>query len=104
VAAIDFGKPVIDVYNLVRGCDPQPGAYTSFRGEKVRLYDVRMQILTVKGKRTGEIISFDKEGIQISVRGGVIKIGKLKVGKGEKIGAPEFIQVFDSKIGDRFGD
>jgi methionyl-tRNA formyltransferase len=104
VAAVDFKKPAIDIYNLIRGCDPQPGAYTSFRGEKVRLYDVRIQILPEKGKRSGEILSFNKEGIQIATEGGVIKIGKLRIGKGEKIGALEFAQIFGSKLGDRFGD
>jgi methionyl-tRNA formyltransferase len=104
VAAVDFEKPAIDIYNLIRGCDPQPGAYTSFKGEKVRLYDVRMQTLKEKGKRNGEILSFDKEGIQIIAREGIIKIGKLRVGKREKIGPLEFAQMFDSKIGDRFGD
>jgi methionyl-tRNA formyltransferase len=104
IAAVDFEKPIIDIYNLIRGCDPQPGAYTSFRGEKVRLYDVRMQILTEKGKRNGEILSFDKEGIQITSKEGTIKIGKLRVGNREKIGALEFTHLFDLKIGDRFGE
>ena len=27
VASIDWTKPAREVYNLVRGCDPQPGAY-----------------------------------------------------------------------------
>ena len=40
-AAIDWSRPVREVYNLIRGCDPQPGAYTWFRGEKLRLYDCR---------------------------------------------------------------
>jgi methionyl-tRNA formyltransferase len=104
VAAVDFEKPTIDVYNLIRGCDPQPGAHTSFRGEKVRLYNVRMQISKEKGKRNGEILSFDQEGIQIVTKEGVIKIGKLRIGKGEKIGALEVAQVFDLKIGNRFED
>jgi len=104
VAVVDFKKPATDIYNLIRGCDPQPGASTSFRGEKVRLYDVRIQILTEQGKKSGEILSFDKEGIQIATEGGVIKIGKLRVGKGDKFGPLEFTQIFDLKIGDRFGD
>jgi methionyl-tRNA formyltransferase len=102
VAAVDFGKPVIDVYNFIRGCDPQPGAYTTFRGKKVRFYDAEMQSLPIE-KRPGEIISFDKDDIQIAVQGGIIKIGKLWVEKGEKIGAMEFVQSIDLKIGDRFG-
>ena len=42
VASIDFEKPIPDIYNLVRGCDPQPGAFTTFKGKKVRLYDARV--------------------------------------------------------------
>jgi methionyl-tRNA formyltransferase len=103
VAAVDFEKPIIDVYNFIRGCDPQPGAYTTFRGKKVRFYDAEMQSLPIE-RRPGEIISFDKDDIQIAVQGGIIKIGKLWVEKGEKIGAMEFVQSIDLKIGERFGN
>jgi len=101
-AAVDFEKPIIDVYNFIRGCDPQPGAYTTFRGKKIRLYDARIQSLPIE-KRTGEIISFDEGGVQIAVKGGIIKIGKLRLVKGEKIGAMEFAQEVELKVGDRFG-
>ena len=102
VAAVDFEKPIIDVYNFIRGCDPQPGAYTAFKGKKVRLYDAKMQSLPIE-KRTGEIISFNKNGVQIAVKGGIIKIGKLRLEKGEKIGAMDFTQSIDLKIGERLG-
>jgi methionyl-tRNA formyltransferase len=102
VAALDFEKPIIDVYNFIRGCDPQPGAYATFKGKKVKLYDAKMQSLPIE-KRIGEIISFDKDSVQIAVKGGIIKIGKLRVEKGEKMGAMEFVQSIDLKIGERFG-
>jgi methionyl-tRNA formyltransferase len=102
VADVNFEKPVKDVYNFIRGCDPQPGAYTAFKGKKVKLYDAEMQSLPIE-KRIGEIISFDKDSVQIAVNGGIIKIGKLRVEKGEKMGAMEFVQSIDLKIGDRFG-
>ena len=102
VAAVDFEKPIIDVYNFIRGCDPQPGAYATFKGKKVKLYDAKMQSLPIE-KRTGEIISFNKNGVQIAVKGGIIKIGKLRLEKGEKIGAMDFTQLIDLKIGERLG-
>ena len=102
VAALDFEKPIIDVYNFIRGCDPQPGAYATFKGKKVKLYDAQMQSLPIE-KRIGEIISFDKDSVQIAVKGGIIKIGKLRVEKGEKMEAMEFVQSIDLKIGERFG-
>jgi len=29
-ALVDWGRPLEEVYNLIRGCDPQPGAYTLY--------------------------------------------------------------------------
>ena len=103
VAALDFERPIKNVYNFIRGCDPQPGAYTTFKGKRVRLYDAKMQSLPIE-KTTGEIISFDEDSVQIAVMEGIIKIGKLRVEKGEKVGAMEFAQSVDLKIGDRLGE
>jgi methionyl-tRNA formyltransferase len=102
VASIDFEKSIHDIYNLIRGCDPQPGAYTTFKGKKVRIYDARMSP-GASGKRPGEIIAVEEKGLQIAAKGGTIKVGKLRVDKGEKTGPVEFARSVDAKIGDRFG-
>lgn len=102
VAFVNFEKPIKEIYNLIRGCDPQPGAYTTFRGKRVRFYDAKMFPPSID-KRSGEIVSVENEGLQIAVKGGLIQIGKLRVDKGEKIGPIEFAQSIDLKIGDRFG-
>ncbi|MDI7260980.1 MAG: methionyl-tRNA formyltransferase [Thermodesulfobacteriota bacterium] len=103
VASIEFEKPIDEVYNLIRGCDPQPGAYTTFRGKRVRFYDARMNPSPIE-KRRGEIISIEEGNFEIAVKGGTIKIGKLRVDKGEKIGPVEFAQSVVVKVGDRFGN
>jgi len=102
VASVDFGKPGEDIFNLIRGCDPQPGAYTSLKGKKVRLYDAKMDLATI-GKPSGEIISIDERGMQIAAKGGLLRIGKLRIDKGEKIGPIEFAQAVGIKKGDRCG-
>src|SRR4030042_787704 len=33
VAGLDWRRPARKVFNFIRGCDPQPGATTTFRGE-----------------------------------------------------------------------
>ena len=102
VASVNFEKPVRDIYNLIRGCDPQPGAYTIFKGKKVRFYDARL--LSHSGNSSnGEILSIEEEGLQIAAKGGTIKIGKCRVDKEEKIGPVEFARLLDLKVGDRFG-
>jgi methionyl-tRNA formyltransferase len=103
VASVDFEKPVNDIYNLIRGCDPQPGAYTIFKGKKVKFYDAKMNILGME-KSSGEIVSIEEGGLKIAVKGGIIKISKLRVDKGEKIGPLEFGQTINVKVGERFGE
>lgn len=102
VASIDFEKSVHAVYNLIRGCDPQPGAYTTFKGKKVRFYEARMGS-PVMNKMPGEIIAIEDNGLQIAFNGGVIKAGKLRVDKGEKTGPIEFAQTVGLRTGDRLG-
>ena len=38
-ARIDWNKPASEVYNLIRGTDPQPGAWTLIDGQEVQIYD-----------------------------------------------------------------
>jgi methionyl-tRNA formyltransferase len=101
VAFVNFEKSIKDIYNLIRGCDPQPGAYTIFKGKKVRLYDAKIFPSAIK-KQPGEIVSIEEESLQIAVKDGVIRVSKLRVDKGEKIGPIKFAQLVDLKIGDRF--
>jgi methionyl-tRNA formyltransferase len=102
VAAIDFEKSIHDIYNLIRGCDPQPGAYTTFKGKKVRFYDARMET-SDSGKKPGEVLRIETDHLTLAVKGGVLRIGKLRVDKGDKIGPMEFAQSVNLKVGDRFG-
>ena len=101
VAAIDFEKPVQEVYNLVRGCDPQPGAFTFFRGKKVRLYDARMGATNIE-RPAGEVLAIEENGVEVASRGGALKIGKLRLEKGEKVGPIEFARSALMKLGDQF--
>ncbi len=102
VAAVDFAKPIEDVYNLVRGCDPQPGAYTVFKGKKVRFYDSSIHSRSGE-KIPGEIVAIEEKGLILGLKGGMIKIGKLRVDKGEKVGPQEFGRMVEVNVGDRLG-
>jgi methionyl-tRNA formyltransferase len=102
VASVDFEKSINDIYNLIRGCDPQPGAYTTFKGKKVRFYDARMTP-SASGRKPGEIVAIEEGGLYAVAKGGTIKVGKLRVDKGEKIGPIEFARLVDLKVGDRLG-
>jgi methionyl-tRNA formyltransferase len=102
VARVDFSRSIKEIYNLVRGCDPQPGAYTTLRGKRIRFYEGKMFPSAID-KQSGEIVSIEEGDLQIAVKGGVIRVGKLRVDKGEKVGPLEFAQTVNVKVGDQFG-
>jgi methionyl-tRNA formyltransferase len=101
VASVDFEKSINDIYNLIRGCDPQPGAYTTYQGKRVRFYEARMAPSAIH-KQPGEIVAIEEGTVQIAVKGGKIQIGKLRADKGEKMGPAEFSKSIGVKVGDRF--
>lgn len=102
VASIDWSKPARDVYNLVRGCDPQPGANSTFDGRKVSFYKV--EFLPVKEQMSpGAITTINKGEITVSLSGGTLKIGKIKGEEGGKMDADEFAKSTGLKVGMRFG-
>lgn len=84
-AQVDWSRPAAAVYNLIRGCDPQPGAYVLRGGEKVRLYDARR--IDAAGT-PGVIAAIDERGIVVGAGGGSIAIGRLRVGD-KKLAAPD---------------
>jgi methionyl-tRNA formyltransferase len=103
IASINFAKPVNQIYNLIRGCDPQPGAYIAFKGQKIRFFEARKKLLSVDAMN-GEVVAIEKEGLQIAVKEGIIVVGKLRVDRGEKVGPIEFAQSIGLKVGDRLGE
>ncbi len=103
VASVAFEKTIKDIYNLVRGCDPQPGAYTTYKGKRMRFYEAKMSLSAID-KQPGEIVLIGEEDVHIAVKGGIIKVGKFRVDKREKIGAVEFARSVGLKVGDRFGN
>jgi methionyl-tRNA formyltransferase len=86
-AGIDWSKPVDDVYNLIRGCNPQPGAWTTLNGAEVQVYDSRR----VEGEgQPGEVVDVSDDGVLVQGNGGRILIERVRPKGGDKQGANEW--------------
>jgi methionyl-tRNA formyltransferase len=102
VAGLDWAKPGRQVFNFIRGTDPQPGATTTFRGEKVKLYNARF-LEESHSAQPGEILEVTDKGLKVAVAGGAVLITRLRTKDLGKVKAPEFIRAKDPKQGERFG-
>ena len=100
-ARIDWSKPAQEVYNLIRGCDPQPGAHTTWQGKMVRIFDARLQTGR-KQRPAGQVTGIGAEEITIALNGGTLTVKRMR-GEGAKISGAEFAKQVDLKVGDRLG-
>ena len=76
------------VYNLIRGCSPAPGAWTTFNGAKLWVYEARLEKVArfgaVKGK-IGEVVEATDGKLVVTSQSGRIHVLKGKLGEGKKV-------------------
>jgi methionyl-tRNA formyltransferase len=94
---IDWARPAQEVYNRIRGCDPQPGAHTTWQGKIVRLYDCRLRHET-HAAAPGQIVEIAGDNVCVAAPGGKIVVSKVR-GEGGKITAAEFARQAGLQVG-----
>jgi len=104
-ARIDWTKPINQVYNLIRGCNPAPGAWTTLSGKKLQIFDARKVVFRrfadVVGK-IGEVTDVTAQSFNVTAQGGVIEVLKARFEDGKKLGGGELAQTSGIKAGTVF--
>ena len=94
------------VYDLIRACNPAPGAWTLADGKKVFIFDCRKHRIgrygDSKGK-PGEISAVTQDAIWVSTQSGQIQVLKLRADDGKKMGAGDYARSAGLIAGSRLG-
>jgi methionyl-tRNA formyltransferase len=105
-AKINWASHVDFVYNLIRGCNPAPGAWTTIGGKKLQIFDSRKHLVrtfgAVKGK-IGEVSEIGAEGFFVTGQGGRIEVLKAKHEDGKKVSGRELAAAFSITPGTLLG-
>ena len=88
VAEIDWNRSVGELYNLIRGCNPQPGAWTIYNGEVLQIFDCTKTDHACG--RTGRVSAITDDGITITAGRGSIIAKRVRYAGGKKVTAAEF--------------
>src|SRR2546430_89737 len=83
-AAIDWTRPAGEVHDLIRGCDPQPGAHTTWRGSRLRFYEPHR--VDAAPTPPGTVLGAGPDGITIAAAGGAVRCVRARAAA-EKTGA-----------------
>lgn len=106
-AKIDWTRHVSLIYNLIRGCDPVPGAWTMLRGEKVRFFKASKYMFAslrdVQGK-PGTLSEVGENSFRVTAHGGQIEVFSVCTEHGGKMPAMEYALKKGLNVGMRFGE
>ena len=99
---IDWNSPASEIYNLIRGSDPSPGATTTINGESIQFFRTSIRPGD-SGKQPGEVIEVADDGFSVASQGGALFVQRVQAAGSRKVMAPEWMEVVGLKAGDRFG-
>lgn len=92
-ARIHWACHVDFVYNLIRGSNPAPGAWTTLNGRKLQIFDARKRVFRrfaeVRGK-VGEVTDITEASFKVTAQGGVIEVLRARGEEGKKLSGGEF--------------
>jgi methionyl-tRNA formyltransferase len=99
-AKIDWNKPVGQVYDLIRGTNPAPGAWTTLNGDELGIFDsARVPGDGVSGK----VVNIGTDGVEVQCIGGRLLVKRVRPAGGDKQAASEWATASGLSVGDVIG-
>ena len=90
---ISWANHADQIYNLIRGCNPAPGAWTKWGEKKVYLFESKKIPVRafgmVKGFKPGQVMKVDAASFTVCAHGGLIEVQRCRIDDGKKIAANE---------------
>ncbi|HCV00618.1 MAG: methionyl-tRNA formyltransferase [Dehalococcoidia bacterium] len=101
-ARIRWYEPAQQVYNRIRGCNPQPGSWTTMRGgERLGIFDCSLS-LTNEAGMPGAVLRIQEDGIDLRLNGGVLHVKRVQPQNARKVNAGEWATEIGLQLGTRF--
>lgn len=101
-ARIRWYKPADVVYNLIRGCNPAPGAWTTYNDLELKLFDCRLTGQQEPGM-PGRVLRVDDEGFDVRMNGGVLRVLRVQPKGAKKMPAGAWANEAGLTVSARFG-
>jgi methionyl-tRNA formyltransferase len=99
-ARVDFGRSAREIHNLVRGCDPQPGAYAQLGGDRIRLYEASLEEGDPKAS-PGTIIALEDHAMRVALADATMIIGRVRLEPSTKKVSPAELSAVRTLAGAR---
>src|SRR5579863_9284766 len=105
-AQINWHAHIDQVYDLIRGCNPAPGAWTTVKGTRVRIYDVvrhRSRSFGAVLGKPAEVCALADKSIEVAAQGGRLELRTVRIEGGAKTTAGELAAALAVSVGTPLG-
>lgn len=99
---VDFSKPPIVIERLIQGLNSWPGAYTTYHGEQMKLWEAEALDETVN-KPGGTIIGASNQGIKVAAGGRALLLKRIQMPGKKAMDVSEYLKGNRIEIGDVLG-
>lgn len=93
-ARVDWHQHGRVVHNIIRGSDPQPGAWATLRGEPLRLFGSQWRP-GHPDQPPGTVVAAGESTVEISAIGGTLVIARVQKDGQPKVNAADLLQAGD---------
>ncbi|QOR68513.1 methionyl-tRNA formyltransferase [Cytobacillus suaedae] len=101
---IDWNKSGVDIYNHIRGLNPWPVAYTTFRSDVIKIWAGEKVEYNKEKLSPGSIVEIDEDGFVVSTGSEIgIKITELQPAGKKRMPTKQFLQGNQLEIGEKLG-
>jgi methionyl-tRNA formyltransferase len=90
---IAWARHIDQTYDLIRGCNPSPGAWTTLGGDALAIFECEKRPARtygeVKGRGIGQVASMEGNSAVVHGQGGFIVVHRVRPKGGKKVTAAE---------------
>jgi methionyl-tRNA formyltransferase len=100
-AAIDWHRQAVEVDRQVRAFNPFPGAYSTLRGEPLKVWSAA--VVPGSPAAPGTILRADAQGIVVACGNGALHATEMQRAGGKRLAAADFLRGVPLAAGERLG-
>lgn len=100
---IDFQKPAVQIERLIRGFNPWPSAYTSFRGKTLKLWQAGV-IDKNADVAIGQVAEVGKDYFAVQTGEGLLAVKELQFEGKKRMDAKAFLSGVKVEVGEKLGE
>lgn len=100
--SIDWSRPAKGIADRVRALNPAPGAYTSYRGKRLKVW--RASARAGSGNaQPGAVVAVGREGFAVATGDGVLELHEVQLEGSKRLAAGDFVRGHKPESGEILG-